>query len=204
MLKFWKEVGKTNAIRQEVGKLTGNDSDNTILCSGTPSHVRKFSSTTAWGELLAETTDYTYNSGTSTLTLTATPATGETIVASSAGEYIFQSQYAIGNSSSEGSRTLEQQIFLEVVDANAKSVTISVNDYIESYGLATSTVYLAADSDGSAGAYGSAGASLSMGDLNNGTVTPFWVKQIIPQSTAKDNYHDIYLTANTVEHSPHL
>jgi hypothetical protein len=204
MLKFWKEVGKETPIRQEVGKLIGNDSDNTIVCSGTPSQIRKFSPSTAWGELLTETTDYTYNSETMTITLVVTPATGETVVASSSGEHIFNSQYAIVNSSNTADRTLEQQVFIEVEEALAKSVTVSVADYLASYGLSTNIVYLAPDNSGSPGSYGAAGAALSMGDLDNGSVTPFWVKEIIPLGDTKEKYHDIYFVANTVEHSPHL
>jgi len=202
MIKIWKEIGATTPIRSEVGKLVGNDSDNTFTCTEEPDEIRRFSSSEAWGILLEETTDYTYESA--TVTLVATPATGTTIVAISDGEYIFENLNATGNSDAEADRTMEQQLFIEAHEINATDINISLGDYLSGYGLQTSYHYLAPDDDGSAGTYGAGGASLDIDDMSSSTITPFWVKVILPENTAMDNYHDVYMIVYSKNFSTHL
>jgi len=192
-LTIWKEVGKTNAIRSEVGSLTGNDSSVEIVCTAAPVHVRSFSSATEHGQLLVEDTDYTISSA--TITLDSAPATGTMVVAFSAGEYIFEDLTAQGNTAVTADRTLEQQIFIAVDDINATDIVVSLNDYLAGSGLATSSHYLAADNSGSPDTYESAGASLTVGDKADESVTPIWVKAILPENTNMNNYHDIYIKA---------
>jgi hypothetical protein len=201
-LTFWKEVGKINALRSQVGYLAGNGSDNVITCSTEPSQIRLFSTENAHGLLLTDTTDYSYADG--DVTLVETPASGEFVVAISDGTYIFEDQSAQGNSADAADRTLEQQIFISVDDINATDIVVSINDYLSGDGLATSSHYLAPDDSGAAGVYGSAGASLDVGDKADGTITPIWVKAIIPEGTTMDNYHDIYLQADYNAFSAHL
>jgi len=204
-LTIWKEIGKTTAIRSEVGSLEGNDSDVEITCTAVPSHVRSFSSSTAHGQLLAEDTDYTVATATNTITLDSAPATGTLVVAFSAGEYIFQDQTAQGKATDAADRTLEQQVFIAVDDINAVGIVVSIGDYLADYGLATTSHFLAEDDGNSAAStYQSAGGTLTVGDLGDGTVTPIWVKAILPEGTNMDNYHDIYIKADYDAFSTHL
>jgi len=192
-LTIWKEIGKTTAIRSEVGSLTGNDSDVEITCTAAPSHVRSFSSSTAHGQLLVEDTDYTVATATNTITLDSAPATGTLVVAFSAGEYIFQDQTAQGNAADAADRTLEQQIFISVDDINAVGIVVSLNDYLSGAGLATTSHYLGEDNGTAACTYQSAAGTLTVGDKADATVTPIWVKAILPEGTNMNNYHDIYV-----------
>jgi len=201
-VKFYKDSGLTTRLRQQIGKLEGDDSTTSFVCSEQPYHVRKYSSTYYWGLLLTENTDYTLTDngdGTWTVTLTTAPATGETVIAISDGEYLFENQYAISNDSSEANRTLEQVVYLNVSGANLKNVVIDVNDYVSGAGTDPTWYQVAPDDGGSSGTYQA--PPLNLGDLNDGATVPFWVKVIVPQGTEKNNFHDTYISATVYEFS---
>jgi len=203
-LKVYKDSACTQPIQTEVGKLSGDGSTTSFTCTGNPAEVRKFSTSAPYGQLLSEGTDYSVTDngdGTYTVTLTTAPASGETVVAFDSGEKVFADQYAIGNSASESDRTFEQQLFVKAEDVNAQNVTVAIEDYVSGAGADTSWFYLAPDSSGSPGTYGSAGASLDIGNMNSGDVVPFWVKCIVPQGTDMENYRDVYLKVSGLEFS---
>lgn len=201
MLKFWKEAGKTTAIRTELGKLTGNGSLATVSCT-TPDHVRRFKVGEEWGYKLATPTNYTFAGG--ILTMVTTPATGTTVVAIGTGEYIFEDLEATGNDSQAAARTLEQKIYLESDGANAQHVAISLGDYQATGGLAVTHHYLSeGDSTSTPVGYLSAGSALSLGTISIGSIVPIWLKSIVPLGTAMDNYHDIYISGESQNFSAH-
>jgi len=197
-LKLWKDEAKTTAIRSELGKITGNGSISTVSCS-TPDHVRRYSAAEYFGKLLTETTQYTFADG--VLTMVTTPATGESVVAFSSGEYIFENLDAAGNDSLEANRTLEQIVYVESADADAVETVLTVNDYYAGGGLSVGHHYLSLDSGGVAKAYLSGGSALSIGTISSGSVIPFWCKSIIPLGTAMMNYNDIYIAGVSKNYS---
>ncbi len=199
MLRFWKTSAAATAIRQEVGRLD-DDGDNFEI-SDTHDHVRKFSETNYWGLLLEEGTDYSVESG--VVTLSAALTANETVVAVSAGEYIFEGQNVKGNSSVESDRTMEQQLWIQADGVNATEVEVTVGDYLAGHGLQATHFFLAADNAGNPDAYGAGGVALELGDIDDADIVPFWVKVIVPLGTAMDNYHDVHLTAHSVEFSTH-
>jgi hypothetical protein len=197
-LKLWKDEAKTTALRSELGKITGNGSLATVSCA-TPDHVRRYTATEAFGKLLTETTQYTFADG--VLTMVTTPVTGESVVALSSGEYIFETLDAAGNDSLEANRVLEQIVYVESADADAVNVVISLNDYYSGGGLSVAHHFLSLDSGGVAQGYLSGGSALSIGTISSGSVIPFWCKSIIPLGTAMLNYNDIYFKGDSKNYS---
>jgi len=201
-LQFYKDAGLTTRLRQQVGKLEGDGSTVSFICTEQPDHVRRYSDTYYWGLLLEETTDYTLTDngdGTWTVDLTFTPSSGETIIAISAGEYLFENKYAIANDSNEANRTLEQVVYLNVSGVNLKNVTVNVSDYVSGLGADPTWYQVAPDDSGSPGTYQA--PPLDLGDLTDGSTIPFWVKVIIPQGTERNNFHDTYISTTVYEFS---
>lgn len=147
-LKVYKDSACTQLIQTEIGRLEGDGSTTSFTCSENPTEVRKFSSSATNGELLTEGTDYTITdngNGTYTVTLTTAPAEGETVIAIGSGEKIFSGLYAIGNSSVESDRTLEQQLFLKAENVDAQNVVVSFGDYVADTELTVDTDYTVTD-----------------------------------------------------------
>ena len=206
-VKVYKDQAKTTPIKTILGKLEGDGTTTSFTVEGAPAEVRKYSASAPYGQLLVEGTDYSVTDngdGTYTITLTTAPATGETVVAFDSGEPIFNDQYAIGNSTSEADRTLEQVLWLAAEGVEAKNVTVSILDLVSGAGADPAWHYLAPDSDGTGstpGTYGAAGASLNLGDIAADSVVPFWVKAVVPQDTPMENYRDVYLEISTLQFS---
>jgi len=190
---FYEDSALTTEMARSVGSLQGDGSTTTFSVSEEPDAVRIYSSTKPNGELVS---GWTYDSG--TVTLPSAPATGETAVAiKNDSVRLFRNQKVVGSSAVEADRTFEQQVWVKAVDEDLENLTISVADWVSDAGLdPTQTYYLAPDNGGSPGTYGDAGASLNLGDLSNGSSTSFWVKCIVEQGTAKNNYRDPQLKAN--------
>ncbi len=206
-IKVYKDQAKTTPIKAILGMLAGNGTAKTFTVEGNPAEVRKYSTSAPYGQLLVSGTDYSVTDngdGTYTITLTTAPASGETVVAFDNGTPIFDNMYAIGNSATESDRTMEQVLWIAAEGVNAKNVTVSINDLVSGAGADASWHYLAPDSDGNGntpGTYGSAGVSLNLGDINDGSVVPFWVKVVVPQGTEMENYRDIYLEVQSLQFS---
>lgn len=201
MLKLYADASFTNPIRTRIGFLVGDGSDSTMDTDGAPSHVRIFSSEFSWGNLLASPADYTYADN--VVTLKEAPAIGETIVAMSEGEYVFEDLHAVGNDSLEANRTMEQRLFVRSEDANASDVKISIDNILSSSVIDELDHFLAEDNSGTPGTYGEAGAPIELGDLASGESTSFFVKCIVPEGTPMDNYHNILIKASSENFSTH-
>lgn len=81
-----------------------------------------------------------------------------------------------------------------------ESITIDPTDAVSTD--ESTWVQLAADSGGSAGTYGSAGASLSVSDISTaGSGTPFWFKCTTPSGQSVQNKTDIKLTVSYTEYA---
>jgi len=208
-VKVYKDQAKTTPIRVILGQLEGNGTATSFTVNENPAEVRKYSTSAPYGELLVSGTDYNVTDngdGTYTITLTSAPASGETVVAFDAGEPIFADSYAIGNSSVEADRTMEQVLWIAAEGVNAQNVTVKISDLVSGAGADPNWHYLAPDSDGTGstpGAYGDAGAALNLGDINDGDVVPFWIKVIVPENTPMENYRDVYLEVQSLQFSTH-
>lgn len=203
MIKFYKDSGKTTRIREIIGSLDGNGSDNQFIATENPSQVRRYSSSEDWGQLLSLPTDYSVSDngdGTYTITLVSTPTTGQKIVAFSDGEFLFEGQSVISNSSNDSDRTLEQKVFIATdTGYEANSISIQAYDILPSYGADPSWLKVAVDNSGTPGTYG---ASINIAFVD---VTPvaFWVKVVVAQNTPVENYHDICIQATGTVYSTH-
>jgi hypothetical protein len=200
MIKFYKDSGATQRLRQEVGRLSGDGSIKTFVCSEDPQHIRVFSTAKYWGELLTSGTGYTYNSGTKTVTLTATPTASETVVAISQGDYLFEDSYVIGNSSVNSNRIITKQVYVKVTGVNSRDVMVKIADYVGAAGLSVS--YYSLSNNGST--WPGANNEISLGDIANNEIKSFHVKVEIPQGVAMDNYHDVYLFTQSKDFNIHL
>ena len=203
-IRVYKDSAKTTPIKTILGKLVGDGSTTSFTVEGNPAEVRKYSTSAPYGQLLTAGTDYSVTDngdGTYTITLSTAPASGETVVAFDNGEAIFANDYAIGNSTNEADRTIEQQLWIAAEGVNAKNVTVSIQDLVAGAGADPAWHYLAPDNSGSPGTYGSAGASLTVGDINDGNVVPFWIKVVVPEGTAMENYRDVYLEIQSLQFS---
>lgn len=208
MLEFYKESACSTAIRRQIGTLAGDGNGVDIVCTATPTHVRKFDTTNYWGNLLTISSDYNYSTATSTISMMIAPTAGSTIVAFSDGEYIFEDLHAVGNDALTANRTLEQQIFIKSVGANAVGISVEIADVLSGSYIAAADHYLAPDGTGTAsgtpGSYGTAGGTLAFGDLSDAAVKSLWIKAIVRYGTPMDNYHNIYIKSTAENFSIHL
>jgi len=212
MIKFYNDSGCTEPIRSVLGTLVGDASVADIYCGEEPSQVRRYSASENWGFLLTPTEHYTYSTSSGTIMFIQAPAVGETCVAFSAGDYIFQGMHAVGNDADTANRTLEQRIYLKSENAHAVDLKLVVNNLFEEDELHACTIcpistkdhFIALNSGSAPDTYQAGYTPLDVGDLANDAVTSVWVKAVIPFNTNMDNYHNIYLSIESENFSTHL
>ena len=134
--------------------------------------------------LLTLGTDYSVTDNgdtTYTVTLNSAPAQGEGAVALADGS-------VVGVLVGDGSTT-------------SFTCTANPQQVYKYVGLTKYFKKFAPDNAGSPGEYGSAGASLDLGDMNAGDVVSFWVKCVVPEGTLRENYRDIPIKISGLEFS---
>lgn len=212
MIKFYNDSGCTEPIRSVLGTLIGDANVADIYCGEEPSQVRRYSTSENWGFLLTPTEHYTYSTSSGTIMFIQAPAVGETCVAFSAGDYIFQGMHAVGNDADTANRTLEQRIYLKSENAHAVDLELVVKNLFEEDELHACTIcpistkdhFIALNSGSAPDTYQAGYTPLDVGDLANDAVTSIWVKAVIPFNTNMDNYHNIYLSIESENFSTHL
>jgi hypothetical protein len=205
MINIYSNASCASSLRSIVGELITNTTtagEKTIVCDGTPIHVRRYNDTYNWGLLMTETTDYTITG--STISLVTAPSIGDTTLVISSGEYLFEKLSAAGNSTTAGDRTMEQKLYLRSEGANASNITVSIYNVFDSSTIDEEDHYLALNDGGVPGAYGAAGAELSVGNIASGATAAIWVKCIVPYDTEMENFHNIYLGYESSNFSTHL
>ena len=101
-------------VNYEVGRLEGDGTTNTFTVDSQPSEVRLYTSSSPWGVKLEENCppgsgQWCYDSGTGTVELGFTPATGEIVVAFAGETHVFEDKFLAINAVEE----IEEYVYLE-------------------------------------------------------------------------------------------
>lgn len=218
-LQFFADSSFSRPLRMVLGSLS--DSGSSFTVDAAPNEVRKYSSTSPNGDLLAKNTstptspssgEWGYDSG--AVYLGDTLTSGETAVAFSSGERMLENANTLSgkpkfatNTGVTNDRIKQQQVWLKNTETTKQytNVTISLDDIVSGAGSDVSRYQFATDNSGSPNTFGTAGGSLSSSDiLALATMAPsdsvtFWVQCTVPENDPVANLRDIEIVATSTE-----
>ena len=196
-VEFWTTSGKTagTQVKTVVGRLTATGSEGSMSASAEPDEVRVFATGKSNGDSIA----FSYSGGTVTFT-TYSATAGDEIIAIAGDKFLFEDVYTIGNSSTGSEREIEQAFYIHVSGSNEENPTLSLEDLVESEGNDDGWFTLTDVDDSGSGDYSgrSAGASLSLSDIDDGNYQLVYAKINVPEDTAKQNARDVIITYNSL------
>ena len=189
-VEFWTTSGKTvgTQVKTVVGTLTATGSETTMTATEEPDEVRVYATGKSNGVSIA----FTYSGGTVTFT-TYTATAGDEIRAIAGDKYLFEDSYVIGNSSTGSEREMEQAFYIHVSGSNEENCELSLVDLVAAEGAATTWYTLTDVDDSGSGDYSgkSAGAALSLSDIDDGNYQLVYAKCAVAEDTAKQNARDV-------------
>lgn len=211
-LQIYADSNFTQLIVKVLGYLQGDGTTNSFAVESEPAEVRLYTAGKPYGELLTKNTstpttpaagEWGYDSG--IVYLGTVPTSGETVVAFSSGQRIFEGVNTlsgkarfVSNSANENDRTKKQQLWIKNDSASEGYEQITVNcllDFLSGEGADTSWITFSLDDT----TY--AAGPLTLPNIDANGSSSFWIKAVVPQNNETMNYRDLTITIDAIEYS---